>query len=171
MKTLAVITVLLCSCGAFSCEYDSTTPESGYIKATINGVEVVHTAPDDFGTVHYAFANEFHIAFSSDANQYLRWSISVTGVDLQNATFPVVIQGPMEGDLGDPTFWCNILDSDPAHSPYGKILAGTSSSYWNTTLIITSFDGSTITGTFEGEGTTSDQEPMVFTGGKFLARF
>src|SRR5205085_1627165 len=63
MKKPGTIAVLFCACSVFSCEYNSTTPETGYIKATIDGVQSTYTSPDVLGTVYYAQANEFHIAF------------------------------------------------------------------------------------------------------------
>src|SRR5205085_12524900 len=105
MKKPGTIAVLFCACSVFSCEYNSTTPETGYIKATIDGVQSTYTSPDVLGTVYYAQANEFHIAFYDPGNDYSRWSIDVTGVDLQHATFPLVISGPDESE-GKPIFWC-----------------------------------------------------------------
>jgi hypothetical protein len=169
MKKPGTIALLFCACSVFSCEYNSTTPETGYIKATIDGVQSRYTSPDVLGTVYYAQANEFHIAFYDESNSYARWAIDVVGVDLQHATFPVVISGPNEAEV-QPIFGCNIYDSDPTQSVYGRVVAGTNSLYWNTTLIITSFDGSMIKGTFEGEGIGSDQQPRTFAGGQFLAR-
>jgi hypothetical protein len=81
-----------------------------------------------------------------------------------------VINGPKDVSSNEPAFWCNIIDSNPKNSPYGKNLAGTTSLYWNATLTLTSIDGNVVRGTFEGEGEIAGNSGM-FEEGEFIATF
>jgi hypothetical protein len=113
-------------------------------------------------------SDELSISFHKDGDKYLTWTINIRGVDFQNVVLPYVISGPKESAMSDPTFWCNITDSDPKNSIYGKGLAGTTSLYWNVKLTITSIEGTLVRGTFEGEG-VNGEDPVIFTDGEFMA--
>jgi hypothetical protein len=166
---LQLFAIVFCSMIAFSCD-DNPLPAQGYIKSKINGVETIYSTGVDNNIIHFMGSNELHISFQKNNNKYLTWTISITGVDFQNIEFPFVISGPKDTGLNEPAFWCNITDSDPKNSAYGRSLAGTTSLQWDATLTLTSVEGNRVTGTFEGEGQAGGN-PGIFSGGEFVATF
>mgnify|MGYP001577519548 CR=1 FL=1 len=162
--------VIVFCCIMFSCDENSVLPDTGYIKSKVNGIETIYSNPVISSGTNFMSSNELHITFQKNGDKYLTWSIDITGVDFQNINLPFVIHGPKEVGLNEPAFWCNINDSNPKNSAYGKTLAGTTSLYWNATLTLTSIEGNIVKGTFEGEGDTSGN-PGTFREGEFVAVF
>jgi|GEM_PF-4067592 len=170
MKSLLAFAVILCSMMMFSCNEPATLPESGYIRSKVNGFETIYAGHVTDYIGNYMHSNELHLSFQKNNNRYLTWSIDIRGVDFKNIALPFTIHGPKDASLNEPVFWCNILDSDPKHSAYGKILAGTTSLDWNTTLTLTSIEGNVVKGTFEGEGNMNGKHG-TFSDGEFVAVF
>lgn len=151
-----------------SCTDHDIKSSGDFIRAEVNGVT---TAYREATAVYPDYANVLakdHISFSFTPSKksYLSWSVTIQDIDTDAITFPYVIKGINTGNKL-PSFYINILDADPRHSAYGKVLAGTSNSYWDATLIITSLQDNVIHGSFYGAGVDSDNQPVVFEHGEF----
>lgn len=154
-----------------SCSDEPTAlPETGYIRAVIGEKEIIYSTPVDNPIIHKKYDTEFHITFRDAGDPFLSWTITVINIDFDAITFPYTIEGPDESGI-QPAFWCNILDSNPANSAYGRYLAGTTNLYWNSRLTLTLVGDDLVMGTFEVEGIDHEQSPIAFRGGRFLARF
>lgn len=169
MKSSFLFAILLSGMLALSCNDRAGIADTGYIKSKINGVETIYDSSVDNNRINFLSDKELHLSFHKDGNKYLTWTIDILGVDFKNVKLPLVITGPKAEGSNEPAFWCNITDTDPKHSAYGKKLVGTTSLYWNATLTLTSIEGNTVKGTFEGEGVEGEEDhPVTFTDGAFL---
>ena len=167
MKTEMLVVTNVSALMIASCQDSAVLPDTGYIKSKVNGIKTIYSGSVNNNIIHYIGDDELSASFHSTDDEYLTWTITIRGVDFQKVQLPYVIKGPGDDTQDGPVFWCNILDSNPKNSAYGRTLAGTTSLYWDAKLTLTSIEDNIVKGTFEGVGIGK----TIFTDGEFMAVF
>lgn len=167
MKTEMLVVTIVSALMIASCQDSAVLPDTGYIKSKVNGIKTIYSGSVNNNIIHYIGDDELSASFHSTDDEYLTWTITIRGVDFQKVQLPYVIKGPGDDTQDGPVFWCNILDSNPKNSAYGRTLAGTTSLYWDAKLTLTSIEDNIVKGTFEGVGIGK----TIFTDGEFMAVF
>jgi len=166
LHLLLIITLI---CGSCDEEAPIAHSPTGYIKATVNGIEKdYHTLPDTTnGSSNWRTKSAIYINYLKGKRKSEYWSISIYFPDtttLQNMKVPFVIKGPNPDFTGgSPEGHTLILD--PLGAPYGKYIAGSNTFHNDFSLTITFFEGDMIKGTFSGGA-----EGNIFTDGEFAAK-
>lgn len=153
-----------------SCKEEGLTPvpETGYIKATIDGVERIYsTLPpnaDDYNNIKPGAIN---IHFNKNSNTREYWSLSIAHAyvtrDINTLPLPFTITGP-SFDFTGQSPEAHLMIVDPDGAPYGKMIANGSSFHHPIRVTIISVKDNVVRGTFEGQGNNK------FEHGEFAAR-
>lgn len=161
MKKLSVIISFACL-AFFACNTESEEkPEAAFIKAKVNGEEVVYSVSPKEQLNYIATEQNFlAITLYKNVTTYEHWAITVSNVDIDNIKLPYTIQGPNPDSSGKSPEFTTVI-YDPQDGDYGNLIAGANTFGSDLSITITFFDGEVIKGTFEGAG---------FTDGEFQAK-
>ncbi|MBN8651676.1 MAG: hypothetical protein J0L67_09625 [Cytophagales bacterium] len=159
MKKCYLITSLACLI-LFACDESKIKPETNFIKAKVNGVEMVFNVFPEEQLNYIAIGrNYLAITLRKDVESSEYWAITVSNVDIDKIKLPFTIEGPNHNYSGKfPEFFTTIYD--PNGGPYGKSIAGANTHNSNISVTLTSFDGEVIKGTFEGSDFSNGEFQM-----------
>jgi hypothetical protein len=155
MKKQAFFLVVFTLISLLSCQSEEiVSPESNFVKATVNGVKTVYTIVPQQG-YNYIRPGAIEITFIKSAESHQYWTISIyhgyVALDIDDLPLPFTIKGPNEDFTGhSPEAHVNIVDNDGA--PYGLPIAGASTFSNDFTVTINSVKNGVVQGIFEGTG-------------------
>src|SRR5260221_1761748 len=140
-----------------SCTNNDIRPGIGFIKARVNGVDVVYnTVPQNLNfDINYIKPGVLNIWFNKDKTSSQYWAITImhdyAALDVSKLSLPFVIKGPNK-DFTSKSPEVSLMIVNPDGGPYGELIAGGSTFDNNLTVVITSVKGDIINGTFSGTG-------------------
>ena len=166
MRTFYLIIISVCS--VLSCDEEEGTPEAGFIKASVNGVETIYKAiPEDDELFNYIKPGAINVCFKKDQASSTYWSINVlyghTTLDIADLPIPFTVSGPNPDSSGKSPD-AIMLIVDPKRGAYGEEIAGASTHRNEFVLVIHSVANDVIKGSFQGVGHGE------FEAGEFSAR-